>query len=317
MSILSLQDLGNMDMVDGAGIRLGAVKDLLFDPATGRICYAVVAPGQAGLAGALGIGERLVAIPFAVLRLDGGQLLLERDGAALAGAPAFGRGRPPGFDRAYQEELAGYWGAPAGEHAGGDAGHRVTAAELVHAAAPSVPATADLAEVARALAERGAEAAQVVDAEGRSAGIVTLRDVALALGGAAAGRPGGAGLTAGAGSDAAPAAAQADGARGRATAAGSGDGAAQGAEPAAAGTASGPARATGASGAPVPGAADSAPAMPGDQGAPEAGQRAVAAPATRPREQAAQEPDEMACPHCGATNRAGARFCVQCGAPLR
>jgi hypothetical protein len=71
-------------VVDSEGEVLGSIVDLLLDLEIGRIGYAVVASG-----GFLGIGARLVAVPWTALRPHQGQFLLQGGGALLAAEPAF------------------------------------------------------------------------------------------------------------------------------------------------------------------------------------------------------------------------------------
>lgn len=182
MTLMSTEDLRAMDLLDRAGRRVGGVRDVLLDGATGRLRYAVIAVGQAGLAGTLGIGERLVPVPVAALRLEAGRMVLSRDATALAAAPSYARSHPPSFDAAYCDQLATFWGVAPGEGDGDSAMPDVTAADLANLQSPRVSAAADLTTVSRALAARGAEAASVVDERGQGLGIVTLRDIALALG---------------------------------------------------------------------------------------------------------------------------------------
>jgi sporulation protein YlmC with PRC-barrel domain len=52
-------DLIGMSVKNKDGEALGSLKDLVFDPKTGTICYAALARG-----GLLGIGEKLVAVPW-------------------------------------------------------------------------------------------------------------------------------------------------------------------------------------------------------------------------------------------------------------
>lgn len=112
MDVISSERIRAMEVLDSGGARLGSVKDLLIDLWTGRVRYVVVAAASHRLAGALGLGERLVAIPLEALRRDNGQLTLPRGVSALAGAPAFAASRPPAFDDDYERELATYWRSP-------------------------------------------------------------------------------------------------------------------------------------------------------------------------------------------------------------
>jgi len=58
---------------------LGKINDLVFDPESGRISYAVVSIG-----GVLGVGDKLIAVPVTSLRPQPGQkhLVLNMDKAS-------------------------------------------------------------------------------------------------------------------------------------------------------------------------------------------------------------------------------------------
>jgi sporulation protein YlmC with PRC-barrel domain len=65
---------------------LGEVKEIMIDPVTGRIAYAVLAFG-----GFLGLGEKLFAIPFSALTYDyeKDEYLLNVTKERLKNAPGF------------------------------------------------------------------------------------------------------------------------------------------------------------------------------------------------------------------------------------
>ena len=87
---------------------LGKINDLVFDPQSGRISYAVVSIG-----GALGIGDKLIAVPVTSLRAQPGQkhLLLNMDKTQVQSAPGLAQGNWPDLD-------ARGVGAPAGGESG-------------------------------------------------------------------------------------------------------------------------------------------------------------------------------------------------------
>jgi sporulation protein YlmC with PRC-barrel domain len=87
---------------------LGKINDLVFDPQSGRISYAVISIG-----GALGIGDKLIAVPVTSLRPQPGQkhLLLNMDKAQIQSAPGLAQGKWPDLD-------ARGVGAPAGGETG-------------------------------------------------------------------------------------------------------------------------------------------------------------------------------------------------------
>jgi hypothetical protein len=184
----------------------------------------------------------------------------------------------------------------------------LTAGGILSDQLPRVTASTGMAEVARALAEKQAEAAQVLDDDGRVIGVVTLRDIALALG--RVGQP------------AAPAAAPAAGAQPPGVAPVDVSGA-QAGQANVAGVAS-------STESPEQREPDDAQAMP--QAAAEVGpaqtvpaatamgEQGTAGPITQPRAQQAdarQEPEAVACPKCGHANRPTATYCAACGTRLR
>ncbi len=59
-------------VIDEAGEVLGSIVDLLLDLERGRIAYAVVASG-----GFMGLGERLVAVPWNALKAEPRQFVLQ------------------------------------------------------------------------------------------------------------------------------------------------------------------------------------------------------------------------------------------------
>jgi sporulation protein YlmC with PRC-barrel domain len=69
------------------GENLGEIDDLVMDPATGRISYAVLSYG-----GVLGIGDRLTAVPFTALNPkpdDPEKFVLNIERERLQQAPSF------------------------------------------------------------------------------------------------------------------------------------------------------------------------------------------------------------------------------------
>ena len=77
-------------VVDVDGEVLGSISDLMLDLERGCVAYAIVATG-----GFAGIGERLFAVPWGVLRAAGQDFVLECRRAALETAPAFDRDHWP------------------------------------------------------------------------------------------------------------------------------------------------------------------------------------------------------------------------------
>ncbi|MEO8655958.1 MAG: PRC-barrel domain-containing protein [Ramlibacter sp.] len=71
-------------VVDQAGNVLGSIVDLLLDLERGRIAYAVVASG-----GFMGMGERLVAVPWNALKAEARQFVLQGKRSTLDSGPTF------------------------------------------------------------------------------------------------------------------------------------------------------------------------------------------------------------------------------------
>ena len=83
---------------------LGKVHDLVFDPESGRISYAVISVG-----GVLGVGDKLIATPVTSLKPQPGQkhLMLNMDKNQVQSAPGLAQNNWPDLD-------ATSIGAPAG-----------------------------------------------------------------------------------------------------------------------------------------------------------------------------------------------------------
>jgi sporulation protein YlmC with PRC-barrel domain len=74
------------DVVNPNGDNLGDVKEVVIDPHTGRVAYAVVSFG-----GFLSMGEKLFAIPFSALDYDAekNEYMLDVSKERLEAAPGF------------------------------------------------------------------------------------------------------------------------------------------------------------------------------------------------------------------------------------
>jgi sporulation protein YlmC with PRC-barrel domain len=80
------------DVKNTRGDSLGDIKDLVLDPLSGNIVYAVVSYG-----GVLGMGSKLFAIPWSVLRWsrDKDYYVLDMDKDTLKKAPGFDKDHWP------------------------------------------------------------------------------------------------------------------------------------------------------------------------------------------------------------------------------
>lgn len=89
---LSASTLIGDAIVNPAGEKLGELKDIVLDTAKGEIVYAVMASG-----GVLGMGEKLFAVPWHALRIQGHNenLVLDADPDRLKSAPGFDKDHWP------------------------------------------------------------------------------------------------------------------------------------------------------------------------------------------------------------------------------
>jgi sporulation protein YlmC with PRC-barrel domain len=93
-------------IVNPAGEKLGDLKDIVFDTARGEIVYAVMASG-----GVLGVGEKLFAVPWDALRVEGdGKLSLDASPDRLKSASGFDKDHwPSAPDRGFVERGRTYY----------------------------------------------------------------------------------------------------------------------------------------------------------------------------------------------------------------
>ena len=86
---------------------IGDLKDIMIDTTNGKITYAVLSFG-----GVLGMGEKLFAVPWEALKIDGAnkQLLLNVDKEQLKDAPGFDKDHWPNFaDPGFLERMRSYY----------------------------------------------------------------------------------------------------------------------------------------------------------------------------------------------------------------
>lgn len=87
---------------------LGSVEELMIDPETGRVQYAVLSIGEF-----LGFGGKLHAVPWSVLRLDPDRrvFVLEADRETMEAAPAFDEEEWPDFgDADWKHRIDSHYG---------------------------------------------------------------------------------------------------------------------------------------------------------------------------------------------------------------
>jgi hypothetical protein len=96
------------DVVNPKGDNLGDIKEVVIDPSSGRVAYAVVAFG-----GFLGMGEKLFAIPFSSFKYDAARndYVLDIDKARLEAAPGFDSDHWPSMsDEKWNRDVYKYYG---------------------------------------------------------------------------------------------------------------------------------------------------------------------------------------------------------------
>lgn len=87
---------------------LGSIEELMVDPETGRVAYAVLALG-----GFLGFGGKLYAVPWCALELDPEQrvFFLNADRETIENAPAFHEEEWPDFtDQNWGSQIHRFYG---------------------------------------------------------------------------------------------------------------------------------------------------------------------------------------------------------------
>lgn len=105
------------DRVEGTAVynrdgdRLGSVHNFMVDKQSGKAEYAVMSFG-----GFLGMGESYHPLPWKVLTYDTdeGGYVVDLDKAMLEKGPSYRAGKEPHYDRAYGEQISGYYGVPYG-----------------------------------------------------------------------------------------------------------------------------------------------------------------------------------------------------------
>jgi sporulation protein YlmC with PRC-barrel domain len=106
--VLSASTLIGDTVKNPQGEKLGKVEEIMLDLDFGRVSYAVLSFG-----GFLGIGDKLFAIPFEKLRIDGEDhcCVLDVDKAQLEAATGFDKDHWPNFaDREWGSQVYGHYG---------------------------------------------------------------------------------------------------------------------------------------------------------------------------------------------------------------
>jgi sporulation protein YlmC with PRC-barrel domain len=109
--LITARRVDGTPVFNAAGDKIGHVDDLSIDKITGEVRYALISFG-----GFLGIGEKFHPLPWSVLDYDTDKsgYVVPLNKAALEAAPSYTRDELDQFggeDRAYRDQLFGYYGA--------------------------------------------------------------------------------------------------------------------------------------------------------------------------------------------------------------
>ncbi|AWK87984.1 hypothetical protein DEW08_11855 [Azospirillum thermophilum] len=106
--VVAAEDLQRATLRGSDGEQVGKVSELVVDPTTGRVAYAVVE-----LSGFLGLSERHFPVPWALFQPSGDGYVLNVPKDRLTGAPQFtSSNRPDMSDRQWAMALHTYYGVP-------------------------------------------------------------------------------------------------------------------------------------------------------------------------------------------------------------
>jgi sporulation protein YlmC with PRC-barrel domain len=107
-NVISTRTLMGDKVVNPQGEQLGDIKELMIDPQTGHVGYAVLSFG-----GFLGMGDKLFAVPFSALELkaDRKEFVLNVPKDKLKAAPGFDKNDwPKSADRQWGTEIHTFYG---------------------------------------------------------------------------------------------------------------------------------------------------------------------------------------------------------------
>ena len=107
--LLSSSSINGDGVVNAAGDDLGHIEDLMIDPVTGKVDYAVLSFG-----GFLGMGDKYFAIPFEQLSVDreNKRMVLNVEKERLKDAPGFDKDDWPDFaDSGFRDTLTRFYTA--------------------------------------------------------------------------------------------------------------------------------------------------------------------------------------------------------------
>jgi len=107
-SVISAGTVTGDSVVNRKNEDLGKIEEIMLDPTSGRIAYAVLSFG-----GFLGMGDKLFAIPWSALELDtiNKRFILDTPKQKLETAPGFDKDNWPDMaDRAWGESVYTHYG---------------------------------------------------------------------------------------------------------------------------------------------------------------------------------------------------------------
>lgn len=104
--LISSKKVEGTAVYDGKGDKLGTIDSFMVEKRTGQVEYAVLSSG--GLFGASG---RYYPLPWNELSYDTerGGYVVGRGVEGFDGAPSFGAGEEPRFDRDYDDRVRGHY----------------------------------------------------------------------------------------------------------------------------------------------------------------------------------------------------------------
>ncbi|TDV21039.1 PRC-barrel domain-containing protein [Paraburkholderia caballeronis] len=106
--VMAASTLDSDRVLSSDGEEVGKVKDIMLDVQTGRVAYVVMSSG-----GFLGIGDKLLAIPWSALTLDTNRkcFLLAMPSERVKDAPGFDKDHWPAMaDRTWASSVHQYYG---------------------------------------------------------------------------------------------------------------------------------------------------------------------------------------------------------------
>lgn len=106
-AILSSSTLNGDPVVDPEGNKLGTLKEIMLDIKEGLVAYAVLARGGFG-----GMGEKLFAVPWSMLQVDGDnkRVVLDVDPEVLDDSPGFDPDNWPSFSEDWRADVDRHFG---------------------------------------------------------------------------------------------------------------------------------------------------------------------------------------------------------------